>query len=453
MERSSNKVSNCDSLVIGGGFKGMMTAYGLLKQSQDVVLLDKAPELGGFMKPIKWDDIWIDRGPQFLDAISESQRRLLDDITGPDSKLDSIEYSYASFWNDVLTPDFAIPDYRTLPTEAQAMVLLEALSAPPRNETATNLAEEYQHALPCTYKYIDRWCQKFLNLSAEELSPTSASLVTFVGRKLLLENDRSLELKQSPVLDELIAAQKKSISHDTYNLYPLGSNLGKFADLFVDKLQQLGLKSVLGVEVRGITPTSNGYLVEASNDVTIEATQIYFATAAEVTESILFETSNFQKFIQPVSQLFYYCELSLEQDFPSYVMDYSESSVTRVTNLTAYSNHTSSDKSIICVEVPTEMTSQEWQAPADFFEEKISGELKAIGIDTQSIQKRKEVKLPQTYRAMRSGYDNYLQSFTEKVGDLFDDTMHILTPHTLTRAKIMQDLQSIGVLDAGDGTM
>ena len=99
------------------------------------------------------------------------------------------------------------------------------------------------------------------------------------------------------------------------------------------------------------------------------------------------------------------------------------------------------------------MTSQEWQAPADFFEEKISGELKAIGIDIQSIQKRKEVKLPQTYRAMRSGYDNYLQSFTEKVSDLFDDTMHILTPHTLTRAKIMQDLQSIGVLDAGDGMM
>ncbi|MGI9388811.1 MAG: NAD(P)-binding protein, partial [Boseongicola sp.] len=56
-----------DVLVVGGGFRSIVAAWGLARQGETVALVETGAKIGGFMSPINWDGHWIDKGPQFFD--------------------------------------------------------------------------------------------------------------------------------------------------------------------------------------------------------------------------------------------------------------------------------------------------------------------------------------------------------------------------------------------------
>ena len=433
-----------DAVVIGGGFKGMMTACGLHRQGQTVCIIDSAKQLGGFMSPMPWRGVEVDKGPQYLDGISEAHKQILDEITAGQTPLHALDFSYGSFWNGHYTEGFAVPDYRSLPLEEKAAVLYESLHQSPDSSKADSIAGLYNDHARKTYQYISRWCRKFLQNEAEKLSPLNCNIVTFFGRKLLLDNELSLQLKQHPLLDNILAAQKASVDHHTYNLYPLGKNLGAFRDAFDAWLQRAGVDSLLQSEVRQVSKTNGSYRIQAG-DTSIQAQSVYCAATIESSEQILLQQDTISEYIRPVAQLFYLLELELERELPFYIMNYSEHSISRVTHFTAYANTSASGKSIICVEVPTTVGSDRWNQPEAHYPV-LCSELEDMGIATDSVSAHQAFKVPSTYRAVLTGYEQQLQRVNERIADQYGEQVHILTPHLLTRASIMADLSERGIL-------
>ena len=338
--RKENKMNNnlFDAAVIGGGFKGMMTAYGLIRQGKSVCIIDKGEQLGGFMSPMNWQGVDVDKGPQYLDGISEAHKIILDEIMEGHEPLDSLNYSYGSFWNDTYTDGFAIPDYRTLAKEDKATVLFESLTRSHKVDASGSIADLYDEGTKKSFSYIDQWCRKFFQNDSRELSALNQNLATFFGRKLLLDNDVSLTLKKTPLFDDILAAKKVGIDHQTHNLYPLNKNLGYFKDAFVGALERSGVDAFTGCEVVSADRGVNGYDLKLSNQQTIKTDEFYCAATIEATEHILLSTDTISKYIQPVAQIFYLFEIELEQELPFYIMNYSSSSVSRITNFTAYAN-------------------------------------------------------------------------------------------------------------------
>lgn len=447
MENNCAKVSTYDAIVVGGGFKGMMTAFGLLKSGKSVAIVESANELGGFMSPIKYKGAALDKGPQFLDGMSQAQKRLLDDIMPPDAPLTELEFSYASYWNNQTTKNFAIPDYRTLAEPAKAMLLYETLNQSVLIEQPNKggaLADEFaEHSVG----YITQWCKKFLLQGAQGLSALNRNFITFYGRKLLLDEALSVRLKQLPELDNLLAAEKKFIAHDTFNLYPKGQSMGAFKEAFNHKLKALGVKCWLNSECAAITKQHNGYLCTiktAQSSMQLYTEKVYLTATIESSQQLLLGKNTIASFIKPVSQVFYYVELAQHLALPFYTMNYSADSIARVTYFSDFASDTQNHKPVLCIEVPTPVGSAIWLNPEQHFET-VQHELREMGIT--GATEFKAFKIPSTYRALRLGYEQELERLFKQVQDKYGNELVIINPNLLTRSSIMHDLHEIGVLD------
>ena len=436
-----------DAIIVGGGFKGMMTAYGLAKQGKRTLIIEREAQLGGFMEPITWNGTKIDRGPQFLDGVNAVQKQILDEIMQDAEPLSELDFSYSSYWNGVTTNNFAIPDYRHLPKQDKALLLYESMSEIKKATEASSIAELYADNQEVTYEYINRWCKKFLNTDAHELSPLNKGLVTFFGRKLLFNNEHSLYLKKSEILDEALAAEKVSISHGTFNLYPKHKTLGYFKDNLVRYLNELGIEVLSDSEVSKVEKLKNRYnvLVKKENEgIEVSASEIYFSGTIESTENILLKRDEISKYIKPVSQVFYLATLSESQNLPFYTMNYSNDSIARVTYFHDYAQAINTEEPIICIEVPTEIGSSIWKDPESHFKI-LENELEKMGF--LNIKAYKPVKIKSTYRALLKGYEDSLSTLMGDVEKAYGSNIHILTPHILTRACIMNELMDKGIIN------
>lgn len=433
-----------DAVIVGGGFKGMMTAYGLTKQGMKVCIIEKGKQLGGFMSPMNWKGVDVDKGPQYLDGIGEQHKSILDDIMGDFEPLASLDFSYASYWNQQYTDGFALPDYRSLPLTDKATVLYESLNQQDADVEASNIAQLYSADQQTSFAYIDAWCKKFLRRKAEELSPLNRGITTFFGRKLLLDNELSLQLKEHPVLDDVLAANKKSLSHGTYNLYPEGRNLGYFREAFEHKLSDMGVSVHTETEINSVSPGNNSVAITAGN-TSMAAKTLYCTATLEVSEQLLTGNDSMSSYIAPVAQVFFLLESSVTPELPFYVMNYSAASVSRVTNFTAYANRSNDGRAILCVEVPTEIGSDLWQDPEQHVAVMMR-EIADMGINTSAITAHQAFKIPGTYRATLSGYEAALQTFMDDISNRYNGNIVLPTPHLLTRASIMHDLSALNIL-------
>jgi hypothetical protein len=448
MENNSAKVVIYDALIIGGGFKGMMTAFGLTKQGQKVCIVDNSSLLGGFMLPMTWQGVDMDKGPQFLDGISGQQKVILDEIMSDHEPLETLEFSYASYWNGVTTPGFAIPDYRTLDKQQKAILLYEAIIAKPVDVELECIADTFTEANSVSASYLARWCQKFINGDPDELSIINQNFVTFFGRKLLLDDDLSLELKQHQRLDDAIATNKKLLNHNSYNLYPKGKTLGYFREAFNHKLGKMGVDSYLKAMVKRVEPSDQGFCVRIKSDEQtqqLNAKKIYCAGTIESAEQLLLGSDEMKAKVQHVSQLFYLIELDQELDLPFYIMNYSNDSLTRVTNFNAYGQKSVNGKPIICVEVPAKIGSDIWNAPQAHYPT-LCQELEGMAIT--GFSKYKAIPIPSTYRLALKGYEVAFGEVIQQVKQQYGDGVKILTPHLLSRASIMSDLINEGILQS-----
>ncbi len=427
-----------DALVVGGGFKGMMTAYGLCKQGYSVCIIEKQHQLGGIMTPIAWKGAEIDKGPQYFDGVSQVQKNILDEIMPADSPLQPLDYSYASYWNKKITNEFAIPDYRTLPKEEKSQVFFEQLSLlNDGHQDLLSLSDSIHPEANICRKYYQHWCKKFFHHDLGELSNINRQQATFFGRALLFDSDLSKELKKLPLLDRLLAIQKKNVSHETFNLYPVGKNVGFFNAQLISKLMAFGVNIKTAVSLTRLVSSKSNFLVELDSQAQIHAKNIHIAGPLESLEYSLLGTERLRERIYSVPILFYLISLNVSPELPFYLMDYSDHSISRVTNFSSYGNAIPSGGSVICVEAPTKVSSKQWTDPDTHFPI-LEAELQDLGV--HGIEEHKVFRIPHTYRVALAGYEEVFDQVRSHILNEYGSKLNILTPHLLSRASIMDEL-------------
>jgi len=126
-------------------------------------------------------------------------------------------------------------------------------------------------------------------------------------------------------------------------------------------------------------------------------------------------------------------------------MNYSDASLTRVTNFRAYSQTNTNNKPIICVEVPAAKGSELWNNPDPHFP-KLGEELQDMSVGQAGFGAFKAIPVASTYRVLARGYEGVLDKVLQNIMVRYGEYVHVLTPHLLTRSSIMHDLFEKGIL-------
>lgn len=445
-----NISSHYDWVVIGGGFKSLIAAYSFAKKGESVLLLERSGALGGFMSPIKWGEFWIDKGPQFFDNFEESDRTFMTEMVG-DDVFEDIGFKYASYINGHKTDDFAIPDWRAFGDEFSNEVFNDLLTRQIARSDTPLTFDTFRDVLAAdggsilTAK-LEELTHKFTRCHATDLSEHARKMVTYVGRKLLFDQDTSVDLKQSPLLDGLLAAQKKVVAETRYNLYPRGSNLETVRAAMEKAIYDSGVHVVLDCDKIEIDSTMR---ICTHTKGTTSYDRAFFGCDAREAETILFGTDTLLKQTHMLPEIFHCFKVPADSmDEAYYLVDYEPTHLaTRMTNFSNYMTAYDADgNGVFCVEQAIDRGSAEWDNP-ELTKDQIFREAKEAGnITCDSYVDAKSFRIPVTYKVPLTGYVDAVDDLAQRTNQAGGDSLVIPNPMSLTRKETLDDLRALDLL-------
>lgn len=439
-----------DWLVIGGGFKSLVAAYSFAKQGQSIALLERGDALGGFMSPIRWGEFWIDKGPQFFDNFEERDRAFMTEMVGEDV-FDDIGFKYSSFMNGKKTDGFAIPDWRVRGPDFAAEVFKDLLQDQvdrPANtvefETFADLlaVDGGTHLAPI----LSDLTRKFTRQNADDLSPHARRMATFVGRKLLFDQEVSLDLKKSALLDGLLAAQKKVVAETRYNLYPRGSNLETVRAAMEKAVRDAGVQVITGCGDLSIDPESKTCQVLGE---TLQFGRAFFGCDAREAEALLFGTDALMRQTHMLPEIFHCFVVPGDAlDEAYYLVDYDTDHLsTRMTNFSNYMTaYDDEGYGVFCIEQAIDKDSPEWEDPSATQKQVFTEAQEAGNITCDTYKAAKSFRIPVTYKVPLAGYVGAAEDLEARTQDAGKGDLLIPNPMSLTRKETLDDLRALDLL-------
>ena len=133
---------------------------------------------------------------------------------------------------------------------------------------------------------------------AQALSKSAASMISFCGRKLLFDNELSINLKESPFLDNILAAQKlkifdSNIDNRRFNLYPSSSGMEEVRLGMIESLRRQGVKIFINCQIDILN--SKDRSVKLSNGENLKFDQMFLGCDVRESEKILFKSNQLEK--------------------------------------------------------------------------------------------------------------------------------------------------------------
>lgn len=439
-----------DWIVVGGGFKSLVAAYAFARSGHSVLLLERGTSLGGFMSPIKWGDFYIDKGPQFFDNFEEADKEFITEMVG-DDVFEDIGFKYASYINGTKTDDFAIPDWRTMGSEFSADVFKDLVQRRARQNGTPYQAQTFDDLLDVDggallTPALRDLTRKFLRQDPETLSVHARKMVTFIGRKLLFDQDTSLDLKQSPMLDGLLAAQKVSLGDGRYNLYPKGANLEKVRAAMEQAVRDAGVVCVM--ECGETRFDTDAHLCEyASGSARYD--RVFFGCDAREAETCLFGTDTLAKTTHFLPEIFHCFSVPADALDPAYyLVDYDMGhKSTRMTNFTNFMMEYDADGfGVFCVEQAIDAGSADWNDPSALQDEIFREAQEAGNVSCDSYKTAQSFRIPVTYKVPRVGFSEAANSLAERSQAKGGGSIVIPNPMSLTRKESLDDLRALELL-------
>jgi protoporphyrinogen oxidase len=439
-----------DWIVIGGGFKSMVAAYALASKGFSILLLENGKSLGGFMAPIRWGDFWIDKGPQFFDNFSEEDKNFIVEMVG-ENVLEDIGFAYASYLNGTKTDGFAIPDWRAKGEGFSNKIFADIIqrrlnsSGPPAHFDTFDdvLLYDGGEVLVDEFRQMTR---KFLRTEAKNLSPHANRMVTYLGRKLLFDQDISVDLKKSPIIDGFLAAQKKGVSETRYNLYPKGSNLETVRIAMEKALKTAGVDVLLNNSLLSVDADTKSC---SFNDGSANYGSLFFGCDAREAEKLLFATQTLLDQTHMLPEIFHCFTVPRKSmDEAYYLVDYDPSHLsTRMTNFSNYMNaYDDEDYGIFCVEQAIERDDADWVTP-DRMQGRIFEEARETGnVTCDHFKSAKSFRIPVTYKVPLTGFVDANDHLLSKVTEKFGSDVVIPNSLSLTRKETLDDLRTLEIL-------
>ena len=419
-------------LVIGGGFRGIIAAYLLASKGENVVLIERSHHLGGVLYSSEWKGFYLDKGCHLFDNSDDKTTSLLMDIL--QGEYVPVEVSYASVFNSIKTDGIAIPNLASYGEQSARDILFELLVTSTKPETA---CQNFQEKLDAIFgaiagRYLAIATEKMYRISAIDLAPESMALSPF-NRIKFLDDDIANVLKESPTLDNIVAASSQSdhmkfyrgLKHSFRTFYPKEYGMRGFCEKAKQILSNLGVSIIMGDEIERLDVRNNQISVMLANGEEISGDRLVWTAGIEAFAKLQGYKEKISPHIHHVPMLLYYfaIEKKMEGEY-TYLHNFDQENLFFRASLPGrYGSHNCPEGlSYVCSEVPTTLNSPQWLEP-----EKFVGQVWNEMQHHEVIKQGKPidtlvVKTPTSYKMPKIGY---LQA-TEAITSSFKDDKTII---------------------------
>lgn len=432
-------------VIIGSGFRAMMTAFYCLKESNNVTVISNNNNLHGVMSPIKWLGGNFDKGYHFFDGFNEYNKKILEEFVGSDN-LNDFGYGAASYTNKKIYPGHGIPYWPhksiffALNSLIQYFFLMfkkDKMNIKSYNDLLDTLPDNIS-------KVLQKACYRNTNIEAKKLSHLVSRYSHFLCyRQTILPDFLSKILKKNNFFNSRIAARRASLKLDEISLYPKGKYIGYIAEIMEKKLRKLGLKFI--VSKKNII-TNNGKENSINCDgQTINSDYIFIVTELDNAINLFDEKINENKTNHSVSQVLYYFATNKLYSNYQYVHGNDINIyVNRATNLSLYGEKTSNGDYVISAEVPTATDSEIWKN-SETFKDIIWNELKLLKIvgKEQNYNNYKIFNIEKTLSVPLLDFEISLEKFLNLLNTKYQSKIILPGIGTFTRNIFMESLNAI----------
>lgn len=443
-------------LIVGGGFKGMISAYLLREQGFEVTLLEKAPFLGGIMHSRHWKDYVVDNGVHLFDSIPKPLGEIISTVM--DGKVFNVDFNYASAYNKVTTPGLAIPDYTAIDDTNKKQILFELaqqLTHIP-SETPASLYQHFQERYGNSAADLMNESFSFIyRVPAESVEPNCINQTAF-HRLKFLPDDVALELKKHPVLDDRLAAMRVNLGKvdDLISMYPGERGMLGFCEKMTEALIKMGVNVLTGTAIEFMEFVPSGVSCTLTNGETLSADHLWWAGLFSQLALTWKGDARLEELLHGTPMVLYYFEVkqAYVQDYTYFHQFSAGQRVFRPAAAGSYGQQVSSEgNTFITVECPCEKGGDLWDSPENFAQE-VWLECVDMGIlaaDTPQFLDFDFVKAPVTHRFAKCGYESIAQELEGEI-DALGGTLIVPNRNAFTRREIFLTVEE-GVRELVEG--
>lgn len=249
------------AIIVGGGIGGIASALLLRRSYQRVLLVERAPRLGGLLQTAREQDgLAYDFGTHFAatTGIADLDDLLFDFVSGDEWH----EFDYlkaGNYFAGGLNENGAFIDASCLQRDVYLEGLEKLLDAMPGEEEPTDLHQQLVETYGSVYAehIFEPVLRKLFGVDSRHLAP-EAHVLFGMKRVMVASAEASRELKRSPLYDQRIAF------HNAYEgvnparvFYPRAGGIGRWVEGLTAKLRKAGVEILTGRSVEHVDH-SNG---------------------------------------------------------------------------------------------------------------------------------------------------------------------------------------------------
>ena len=386
-----------DVVVVGGGFRGLLSAYLAKKNNLRVAIIERGESLGGVLNSFAWNGYLIDRGVQLFDSVpAELQQIIVEDI---EVDIEPITFKYASVYDGEVTQGFALPNYSSISKGDKEKILFEMVE---RIDNENDSSQNFEQFLinrygPTATKLISGSFENIYRIGLAETDVSALSQTAF-HRLYFVDDEMAINLKGHPKLDQKLAARRMAMGKvdDFVSFYPKSRAMKGIAEAFEKKLEEMGCMVYTSQEIESIdhaAKTSKSGVKISTDKEDLFAKKVIWCSPLSQLEHSLHGTSNIAELEHstPMITVAFETEAKNINDYTYFHQFSHDSLVFRSSAMGVYSSQISSEgKTFVTAECPTDLGSRFWNDPESYLNV-IWSELVGMGLVKGGVS------LPKTY--------------------------------------------------------
>ncbi len=373
-----------DIIIIGSGYRALVTAYLALKKKKKILIISKSKNLLGIMSPITWQGGKFDKGYQFFDGIDIKQKDILMDFVGSDV-LHDFGFGAASLTNNKIYPFHAIPYWphksKIFSFKLFAKFIINYKKNIKQIIDQANSYEDLLNLLPTELKNIlEKECERRIGLKSKELSYKFQDFPFFNFRQTIMPDNLAILLKKNfDYFDNVIASRRKSLGLECISLYPKGKNMGVAGEIMQKKILDKGVKIKSSISTK-ISNYNTKEIKIITEDQIFYSDKVYLVTELDDALDFFEKKISSKPNIYYLPQIFFYFTTNKINSKFQYVHGNTEGNlINRANNMSLYGEKTSNNEFVLSAEVADNKNDDLWKDP-DKYLSKVWKEIQMMGL-------------------------------------------------------------------------
>lgn len=439
-------MKNYDLIIIGSGFRALITAYLGKKKYKKILIVSKSNNLAGVMEPINWDGTLIDKGYQFFDGFSEDEKNILENFVGK-QYLKDFGYGAASLTKGKIYEHHAIPYWpyhgKYFTVKAIIEIILNLIFRKKKKiYTYSDLINNHPNDIK---EILKKACIRNFTLNSDELSFRSEDFSPFLSFRLTLFGDKVSKFLKSKfkILDNILATRRKNLNERTYSLYPFNKNMG-----FAAKLMEKNLKKIdvdfLNADNSKINYEDYSLTLELNNK-SYRTKKIIITTELDQALNFFKKKLDLEQCEYYVPQIFFLFKTNKIVSKFQYIHGNDLNFLTnRASNYSLYGEKTNDNKNIIISEVPMDPESKNWKNP-ELLVNTIWNELKQMKLvdKKEDLEKYKFYNVKKTFCLPLKNFDTNYEIIKNFLKTEYDNKVILPAAGIITRGKYLKEIKNI----------